>query len=123
MRAFDPQLAEIRFGYGLSPEYAPPANTDVMLAGLSGPDVMAERFRIQSFAAFRERMVEISRLRAIRRKNRGSPEAAAARKQRNVINKQARTDMEAVAIQSMLRRPFHRRRQTRCNPPRCVAVC
>ena len=41
---FDPQLAEIRFGVGLSPRRAPPENLREMLAGLKGPDRMARRY-------------------------------------------------------------------------------
>ncbi|APX14000.1 DUF1800 domain-containing protein [Tateyamaria omphalii] len=104
MRSFDPQLAEIRFGYGVSPEYAAPQDVSAMLSGLTGPDVMAQRFPIQSFHDFRSRMVEVSEQVAIRRKNRGTPLAAEARKRRNVLNKEAREDLAVWLGHTMLRR-------------------
>ncbi|MBY5934873.1 DUF1800 domain-containing protein [Tateyamaria omphalii] len=104
MRDFDPQLAEIRFGYGLSPEYAAPTDINTMLSGLTGPDLMAETYPIQDFTAFRARMVEIREQRDIRKKNRGTSLAAAARKRRNEINKEARVDMAVWVGKTMLRR-------------------
>ena len=83
MRAFDPQLAEIRFGFGLSPEYAGPTDVETMLSGLTGPDVMADTYPIEPFHVFRSRMAEVREQRDIRKQNRGTPLAAAARKRRN----------------------------------------
>lgn len=47
--AFDPQLAEIRFGTGLSPKLTPPASIDDMLSRLAGPDHMAARHEVLTF--------------------------------------------------------------------------
>lgn len=46
---FDPTLAAIRFGNGLSPTVAPPTSVDDMLAQLGGPDVAAQRFPIMEY--------------------------------------------------------------------------
>lgn len=46
---FDPTIAAIRFGMGLSPQIAPPASVDDMLAQLTGPDVAAQRIPIPTF--------------------------------------------------------------------------
>ncbi|GHF40836.1 DUF1800 domain-containing protein [Seohaeicola zhoushanensis] len=52
MAGFSPDLAEIRFGCGLSPTIAPPTSTQAMLQGLQGPDEMAQRFAIDSYADY-----------------------------------------------------------------------
>lgn len=44
--AFDPILASIRFGDGLSPNVAPPTSVEEMLGRLAGPDMAAHRFPI-----------------------------------------------------------------------------
>lgn len=43
---FDPELAAIRFGCGLSPDWAPPADATTMLAALRGADDAAKQFPI-----------------------------------------------------------------------------
>ncbi|WP_420011279.1 DUF1800 domain-containing protein [Tateyamaria sp.] len=104
MVQFDRQLAEIRFGYGLSPLVPGPTDVDAMLRGLQGPDAIVDRFPIEPFSIFRQRMVAVREQITIRRKNRGTPAAAAARKQRNVLNKEARIAMFEWLGQTMLRR-------------------
>ncbi|MBY6066809.1 DUF1800 domain-containing protein [Leisingera aquaemixtae] len=47
---FDGDLAEIRFGAGLSPLLPPPASAAEMLERLQGPDEAAERFPVSGFA-------------------------------------------------------------------------
>ena len=49
---FDLELAEMRFGAGLSPRVAPPRDVAAMLGGLSAPDAMLERFPIVPFSEF-----------------------------------------------------------------------
>lgn len=48
--SFDPHLAAIRFGMGLSPVTPPPASAGAMMAALRGPDLMAARYPISGFA-------------------------------------------------------------------------
>jgi uncharacterized protein (DUF1800 family) len=87
---FDPELAEIRFGCGLSPQVAPPASPQQMLARLRAPDTMATRFPIEDFPTFEARIVQTQRQRQLRRQNRGTPQAQAAQKAGRVLNQQAR---------------------------------
>ncbi len=87
---FDPQLAEIRFGCGLSPSVAAPKSVDQMLRTLSDTDAIASRFPIETFDDFQKRIAYAQSLQKIRKKNRGSPEALAAKKGRRVLNKEAR---------------------------------
>jgi len=46
---FDPELAAIRFGCGLSPSIANPASAEEMLARLAGPDRAAQDFPIPGY--------------------------------------------------------------------------
>lgn len=55
---FDPILADIRFGCGLSPKIASPISAYEMLAGLIAPDEMARKYPIETFPTFRTRMQE-----------------------------------------------------------------
>ncbi|MEO1777355.1 MAG: DUF1800 domain-containing protein [Pseudomonadota bacterium] len=104
MRDFDPQLAEIRFGYGLSPVVAAPSSVDAMLSALQAPDAMADRFPIEPFDTFRLRMVEVAKAARERRKHRGTAKAEAAKKRRNVLNAEARKDGLKWAGHVLLRR-------------------
>ncbi|THH36568.1 DUF1800 domain-containing protein [Aliishimia ponticola] len=101
---FDPDLAEIRFGCGLSPAIDAPRDIESMLSGLHGPDEIAERFPIQPFDDFRARMVEMQALYKKRSKVRGTPEGEALRKQQNLVKKAARQDMLGWLGQTLLRR-------------------
>lgn len=87
---FDPQLAEIRFGCGLSPTVAPPSSIDAMLAALHGPDTIAERFPIETFESFQGRIHNYQVFQGVRRGDRGSVGALAAKKANKILNKEAR---------------------------------
>ncbi len=103
MRAFNPHLAEIRFGYGLSPLVPPPRHVDDLLAGLTAPDFMQARYPIEDFSTFRARMAEAQQANRTRRKMAGTPEGEAARKKRNVLNKHARQDGVRWMVNTFLR--------------------
>jgi uncharacterized protein (DUF1800 family) len=87
---FDPQLAEIRFGCGLSPDIAPAASAQEMMARLRGPDAVAERFPIESFEVFETRIAAVQVQHKLRRTLRGTPEGDAARKASRQLNQEAR---------------------------------
>lgn len=106
MSTFEPELAEIRFGYGLSPDITPPADVNAMLQGLSEPDDMAARFPIETFETFRARMIEVAKAAKIRRQNRGTPEGIAAKKRRDELNSVARKDMHRWAGLSFMRKTW-----------------
>ncbi|MEQ9695763.1 DUF1800 domain-containing protein [Shimia sp. SDUM112013] len=90
---FDPVLAEIRFGYGLSPDLTPPSGVAEMLAGLIGPDDIITRFPIPSMDSFRE---DLLAYRAANRTVRKSTDKAEAE--------------EASKITKSLGRDFYRQR-------------
>jgi len=67
--SFSPELAEIRFGCGLSPEIAKPPDPDAVLQGLNGPDEMARRFPIDGFSKVAARAAKVAKLRRQGRKS------------------------------------------------------
>ncbi|MFT6649587.1 DUF1800 domain-containing protein [Pseudophaeobacter arcticus] len=77
---FDPQLAEIRFGSGLSPTLAPVTSTDVMLARLQGPDRAADHFPIAKTDEILALVRVFAKLRKLNRSKRTTPEAKLAEK-------------------------------------------
>ncbi|MEP4978185.1 DUF1800 domain-containing protein [Ascidiaceihabitans sp.] len=107
MAGFNSELAAIRFGCGLSPVVDAPRSVDTMLQGLQSADAMAQTFPIESFDTFREtRMKAVAAQRKILKENRGSDIGKAARKQRNVLNRIARTDKGRWLGQNLLRRSY-----------------
>ncbi len=101
--SFSPELAEIRFGCGLSPVLAPVRSPQAMLDGLTGADTMVRQFPIEPFSEFRDRMVAAKANRKDMRKTRGTDEAKIYRKRRNVLNRIARQDMARWYGRTMLR--------------------
>lgn len=77
---FDGDLAEIRFGAGLSPAVAPPASADEMLSRLRGPDEMAQRFPVTPLEDAVTGAATYRRLRRKRKRQDGKPGYEAADK-------------------------------------------
>ncbi|SPJ28385.1 DUF1800 domain-containing protein [Falsiruegeria mediterranea] len=100
---FSPELAEIRFGCGLSPVQARPQSPAAMVDALLAADVAAQAFPIEPFPAFRARLVEQKRLaRAMRQAD--SPARQAVLKDENrARNKQTRRESILWFGQSLLR--------------------
>lgn len=71
---FDPFLAAIRFGTGLSPRHAPPGDVDAVLADLSGDDAMAARYPIPPFLRMQPGIATIKEAAKARRAARGTPQ-------------------------------------------------
>lgn len=67
-----------------------PRSAQAMLDTLNTPDAIADRFPVETFEQFSNRIVKRLELTKIRRANRGSPEALAAKKAARVLNKEAR---------------------------------
>lgn len=76
--AFDPELAEIRFGCGLCPHLAPVPSVQEMLAHLQGPDTMAARFPIAGTDAVLASVRTFGKLRKLARRKRQTSEAEMA---------------------------------------------
>jgi len=103
---FDPVLAEMRFGNGLSPVVAPPASVAQMLDLLAGPDVAAARFPVETFTQYRDRIIRVQDAWKVRQQQRGAEAAGFARKAVNLEKKAARTDRLFWLGQQMLRRTW-----------------
>lgn len=104
MTVFNPQLAEIRFGCGLSPVVAPPVNVAAMLNGLTGPDITAQQFPIEPFSEFLWRMESVRLLWQQRRKVRGTPKEKVLAKDIKLVKKSARQGRARWLCQTLLRR-------------------
>lgn len=105
--AFSPQLAEKRFGYGLSPTIRPVSSVGEMLARLVAPDRMAREFPIENFDMFRERMIRMRNWRRELRQARKRGDEGEARrltKARRVENRHAREAKVQWMFQTFLRR-------------------
>lgn len=76
--SFDPALAAIRFGTGLSPVIDPPLSPAQMLDRLSGPDDAAARWPIPRYEEARPSRLESRDLSRARRAAQGTPEEAVA---------------------------------------------
>ena len=100
---FDPKLAEIRFGTGLSPVRAAPASTAEMLRRLQGPDVMAARHPIPRFETLIPALTEFFEQSRLLRQKRGSEEAKAAQKRIRALRKAGRENQQ-LYLNATLRR-------------------
>lgn len=100
---FDPELAEIRFGCGLSPRLAPPQSPEAMLQRLTGADEMARAYPVQDFDAAFADSVTFQALARERRKLRGQPEYEAADARYRTFRQQKRTDRLQNFAQRLLR--------------------
>lgn len=108
---FSPQLAEIRFGYGLSPDIAAPVSLTAMLDGLRAQDHMAARFPIDTYETFR---AEITKGHELRRAARNAREdlglrRAIAKANRSVVEKSNRWMMRAMLRATWSRTAFRER--------------
>ncbi|MBV2359666.1 DUF1800 domain-containing protein [Thalassococcus sp. CAU 1522] len=102
--SFDPTLAEIRFGCGLSPRSAPPGSVRDVLRGLTEPDAMAQRFPIEEFDTFLLRIQDRMQHARIYRQNRETEIGEAARMAMRDINVQARRDSASWMAAMLARR-------------------
>lgn len=103
---FSPELAEIRFGCGLSPKIAPPESVDAMLAGLTGPDEMAQRFEIPQLGQFLSRMQEYRDARKAARKARNTESGPALEREETRLKHELRQSELRFMGQILLRQTW-----------------
>lgn len=103
---FSREIAEIRFGTGLSPRLRGPSDIDDMLRRLNGADKAAKRYKIEPFEEFAERIARVTEHWRVRRKNRGSEEAAKADKAIKIEKRRARKAKDRWLWQTIRRRTF-----------------
>lgn len=98
--AYSPELADIRFGCGLSPDVAPPSSPQVMLDGVWAPDTMAQKFPIDGFNTLRVRLSKASKLRKQYRK---STDKVGVRAQIQSLGKESAAEGNRNFVQMLLR--------------------
>ncbi|MFY0596512.1 MAG: DUF1800 domain-containing protein [Cognatishimia sp.] len=101
---FDPTLAEIRFGTGLSPSLKAPRDVSQMLAGIQGRDVMADRFPIEPYDTYRHRIRDYAVAQRAYRKGRGTEQEEQLKNARKKITRASRTAYAEFFRNAFLRR-------------------
>lgn len=89
---FDPELAEFRFGYGLSPDLPAPGSAAEMLDLLAGPDVMAARLPLPGFETILPRMAAVQDALRARRASPGRQAEAAFLETRKALVRELRRE-------------------------------
>jgi len=105
---FDPRLAEIRFGCGLSPRLAPPGSAAEMLARLTGPDDAAAAYPIARFSTIQPQLHALQRARRARRKAKTDAARRAAEDHYKDLRRTLRTDAARWTGHTFLRRALTR---------------
>ena len=100
---YSPDLAEIRFGCGLSPVVPAPVSGQDLIDRLVAPDAMSSRFPIESYSAFRQRQLEYSRNVIKRRKAKGTGREQEFQDRADEVRRGARQAWNSWLGQSVLR--------------------
>ncbi|MGH1356769.1 MAG: DUF1800 domain-containing protein [Thalassovita sp.] len=103
---FDPNLADIRFGTGLSPSIASPSSVDQMLARLAGPDLIARTYPIETYDQLRDRMMQARTLRKARNRAKTEAEREKLHKQFRHVIRDARRGQAHWLVQNLARRSY-----------------
>lgn len=101
---FDPTLAEIRFGTGLSATASAPRSVEAMLSGLQGADRMAQQFPVEPYDQFRLRIRDYNQARRLFRRNRGKPDQDVYDQARKEVARDSRRAYGAMFRNAFLRR-------------------
>lgn len=101
---FTREIAEIRFGTGLSPRLRGPRDVDDMMRRLTGDDDMAKRYKIESFDDFAKRIARVTEHWKVRRANRGSDVADKATQKINSEKRKAVKRKQFWLWNTLLRR-------------------
>ena len=102
--SFDRNLAEIRFGCGLSPEISAPGSVAHILDRLQAPDRAAIAYPIAAFANVFGQTQKLLELKQIKRKNKGSTRARLVDEEIVELRKSARREQQVWFCQQMQRR-------------------
>ncbi len=101
---FSAQIAEQRFGYGLSGHLPPVQSVSEMLKGLRGPDVMLAQYPVPPFDYIQDQGVLHGRFARFSRKNSGTLEGTDAADKARAVLKAVRQERGHWFTQSQLRR-------------------
>ncbi len=101
---YTPQLAEHRFGYGLSPRQQGPESAVNMLDTLAGPDRIAQSLPVQSYRALQDALVLRRRFRGFARKNPQTSKGKEADQKQRDIYGQMQAEWRRGFVQIQARR-------------------
>ena len=101
---FNPEKAEIRFGCGLSPRYAPATSVADMLARLSGPDIAAQTFEIPTLTDILPQFRQAKLANRARRKAETQAGRKAAKKEYRQTIRRMRSDASRAFGHTLVRR-------------------
>ncbi len=101
---FTPEIAERRFGYGLSPDVTPVVSVQAMLDGVSGSDDMASQFPIPGYRYLQGKMVRKRRFDQFSRANPDTAEGKQAGEKARALNREVRIERTRWFAQTQLRR-------------------
>lgn len=101
---FNPEVAEIRFGAGLSPRVPAPQSVEALLDGLVGQDRIATRFPIEPFESFRHRITTFQAARRDERRAKSDDARTQATKAKKKANTAARKAYASMIRDTVLRR-------------------
>lgn len=101
---FNPELAEIRFGTGLSPRFDAPQSVDALLNGLVGRDDMARDFPIEAYDDFRLRVIAYQSARRDERRAKSDQSRKTAQRAKRDATKEARNAYARMFRNALLRR-------------------
>lgn len=102
--SFDPILADIRFGCGLSPRQGVAQGADAVVDRLMGQDDAAAIWPIEGFGTYQARIESLQEFRRVMKRNPSEKMQGEARRAQKEIQKTARRDQILWAGQTMLRR-------------------
>lgn len=100
---FDPEIAEIRFGTGLSPKVAPPRSADQMLNRLVGPDTYGQAYPYPKFSQIEPSLATFRDARLARRDAETEAAEDAARSVEMGLNDQANSLFRTGLMTTMTR--------------------
>ncbi len=100
---FDPTLALVRFGTGLSPRFARPVGVDSLIAELGGDDAMATAFPISGFADTRPSHATLGWINRAAKTAVDTPDEAAAMQARNMVRGEVRVVRQAHHLATVAR--------------------
>ncbi|MEC3862416.1 DUF1800 domain-containing protein [Mesobacterium sp. TK19101] len=103
---FQPELAAIRFGCGLSPVIAPPSSPQVILRSLDLPDDIATRFPVEPFELYLKRLQYQNRLRELQRKAKSDADRKEAREALQKLRRTTRDESTLWFVSTLGRRAW-----------------
>lgn len=104
--SFQPELAAIRFGCGLSPVIAPPSSPQIILRSLDLPDDIATRFPVEPFEVYLKRLQYQRHLGTLQRNAKSDADRKDAREAARKLRRKTSDDSTAWFVSTLGRRAW-----------------